>query len=98
MASTTIEVNQGLNGISSHTQKSFEACFGMVANQMYVIIDDYIKFSRTLNRSASYFYAKALDTKVKGRYQATFEQNSTKDFILYAICCARTFQVFIWDE
>jgi len=81
MASTTIEVNQGLNGISSHTQKSFEACFGMVANQMYVIIDDYIKFSRTLNRSASYFYAKALDTKVKGRYQATFEQNSTKDFI-----------------
>lgn len=81
MISTTNEINQGLNGITSQTQKTFDSCFGAVANQMYVIINDYIKFSRTLNRSASFYYAKALDTKVKGRYQATFEQNSTKDFI-----------------
>lgn len=81
MQSTTNEINQGSNGITSQTQKSFESCFGAVANQLYVIIDDYIKFSRSLNRSASFYYAKALDTKVKGRYQATFEQNSTKDFI-----------------
>lgn len=81
MQSTTNEINQGSNGISSQTQKLFDSCFGAHANQLYVIIDDYIKFSRTLTRSASFYYASLLDTRVKGRYQLTFEQNSTKDFI-----------------
>lgn len=79
--STINNVNQGFYGESYKQQQAFDKCFGAVANAQYVIIDDYLAFTRDLSRSAAFHFAKEVDVRLHGKYQATFNQNSTKNFI-----------------